>query len=148
MSLSIPKAYPLTISPRQRLDDVTRLLARIGGGGTDCAQPVRWAIEHRVAVDAFVILTDSQTWYGNQHPLQAVQAYRRELGIPAKLVVVAMAANSHTIGDPADAGALNVVGFDVVTPKLVADFVEKRMRVAPLGGVGLRPPSAERNASS
>jgi 60 kDa SS-A/Ro ribonucleoprotein len=118
------KAYPLRISPRQRLDDVVNLLAQTGGGGTDCALPMQWAVQNRVAVDAFVILTDAQTWAGHQHPAQAVQAYRREMGIPAKLVVVAMAANGHTIGDPGDAGVMNVVGFDTATPQLVADFVK------------------------
>jgi 60 kDa SS-A/Ro ribonucleoprotein len=115
--------YPLAISPRQRLDDVVRLLAQTGGGGTDCAQPILWAIEQRVAVDAFVILTDSQTWYGQQHPAQALQEYRRKLNRPAKLVVVAMAANRWSAGEAEDAGLLNVVGFDLATSQLIADFV-------------------------
>jgi 60 kDa SS-A/Ro ribonucleoprotein len=117
------KPYPLRISPRQRLDDVVKLLARTGGGGTDCALPIQWATQQRVPVDAFVILTDSQTWYGHQHPAQAIQVYRRQVGVPAKLVVVAMTANGHTIGDPKDAGVMNVVGFDTATPQLIADFV-------------------------
>lgn len=117
------RPYPLAVSPRQRLDDVVKLLAQTGGGGTDCAQPILWAAEQRVAVDAFVILTDSQTWAGQQHPAQAVQEYRRTLGVPAKLIVVAMAANRWTIGEAEDAGVLNVVGFDTATPQLIADFV-------------------------
>jgi 60 kDa SS-A/Ro ribonucleoprotein len=82
-----------------------------------------WAAEQRVVVDAFVILTDSQTWAGQQHPAQAVQEYRRKLGVPAKLIVVAMAANRWTIGEAEDAGVLNVIGFDTATPQLIADFV-------------------------
>jgi 60 kDa SS-A/Ro ribonucleoprotein len=89
---------------------VVKLLAQADGGGTDCAQPILWAAEQGVAVDAFVILTDSQTWAGQQHPAQAVQMYRRNL------VVVAMAANRGTIGEAEDAGVLNVVGFDTATP--------------------------------
>ena len=115
--------YPLPISPRQRLDDVVKLLAKTGGGGTNCALPVDWARTRKVPVDAFVILTDSQTWHGKNHPAQAVQKYRRKVGIPAKLVVVAMAANRHSIGDPNDGGVMNVVGFDTATPQLVADFI-------------------------
>ncbi len=117
------RTYPLPISPRQRLDDVVKLLSKTGGGGTNCALPVKWALARKIPVDAFVILTDSQTWHGNQHPAQAVQKYRRKVGIPAKLVVVAMAANRHSIGDPNDGGVLNVVGFDTATPQLVADFI-------------------------
>ncbi len=117
------QAYPLKISPRQRLDDVVQLLAKTGGGGTNCALPMAWAIQKKVAVDAFVILTDSQTWYGDKHPAQAVREYRHKTGIPAKLAVVAMASNQHTIGDPDDDGVLNVVGFDTATPQLVTDFI-------------------------
>ncbi len=117
------KAYPLHVSPRERLDNVVDLLAHTGGGGTNCALPMLWATKNNVPVDAFVILTDSQTWHGDQHPAQAVQAYRRTTGVPAKLVVVAMTANQHSIGDPRDGGVLNVVGFDTATPQLIADFI-------------------------
>jgi 60 kDa SS-A/Ro ribonucleoprotein len=120
------RPYPLAISPRQRLDDVVKTLACTGGGGTDCALPILWATEKRLPVDAFVILTDAQTWYGQQHPAQAIQEYRRQVGVPAKLIVVAMAANGHTIGDPNDAGVMNIVGFDTATPQLIADFVAEK----------------------
>jgi 60 kDa SS-A/Ro ribonucleoprotein len=36
--------------------------------------------------------------------------------------VVGMASNGFTIADPDDAGMLDVVGFDTVTPNLIADF--------------------------
>ncbi len=36
-------AYHLSLSPRQRLDDVVALLSSTGGGGTDCAIPIKWA---------------------------------------------------------------------------------------------------------
>ncbi len=120
------RPYPLAISPRQRLDDVVKTLACTGGGGTDCALPILWATEKRLPVDAFVILTDAQTWYGQQHPAQAIQEYRRQVGIPAKLIVVAMAANRHTLADPNDAGVMNIVGFDTATPQLIADFVAEK----------------------
>jgi len=117
------RVYPLAISPRQRLDDVVGVLAKTGGGGTDCALPIRHAIDRRLAVDGFVIYTDSETWAGSQHPAEAIREYRRKLGIPAKLVVVAMAATRVTIADPDDAGQLNVVGFDTAAPELIADFL-------------------------
>jgi 60 kDa SS-A/Ro ribonucleoprotein len=45
------------------------------------------------------------------------------MGIPAKLVVVAMASNAFSIADPDDAGTLDVFGFDTSVPSLIADFV-------------------------
>ena len=46
------------------------------------------------------------------------------MGIPAKLVVVAMVANEFTIADPQDAGMMDVVGFDSAAPALIADFAK------------------------
>lgn len=115
---------PVNISPRQRLDDVIQTMKRIPMGGTDCALPMRWALANRQEVDTFVVLTDSETWYGNVHPAQALREYRQRMGIPAKLVVVGMTANGFSIADPNDAGMLDVVGFDAATPNLMADFVQ------------------------
>jgi len=113
---------PIDISPRQRLDDVVNTISRIPMGGTDCALPMVWALQNKVEVDTFVVYTDSETWYGNVHPVQALRDYRRKTRIPAKLVVVGMVANSFSIADPNDVGMLDVVGFDTATPELISDF--------------------------
>lgn len=112
----------LAISPRQRLDDVLAQTDKITMGGTDCSLPMRWALERKLKVDAFVVYTDSETWYGKIHPAQALRRYREEMGIPAKLIVVAMIANGFSIADPEDAGMLDVVGFDTASPAVMADF--------------------------
>ena len=114
---------PLATSPRQRLDDVLRATSELQFGGTDCALPMVEALKNRWAVDAFVIYTDSETWVGNIHPVQALRDYRERMGIAAKLVVVAMASNGFSIADPDDAGMLDVVGFDAATPQLLGDFI-------------------------
>lgn len=113
---------PLSISPRQRLDDVVTAISGLPFSGTDCAQPMLWAQKHRVDVDTFVIYTDNETWAGHVHPSQALRAYRDARGIPAKLVVVGMTSNGFSIADPNDAGMLDVVGFDASTPPVIADF--------------------------
>lgn len=114
---------PVDLSPRQRLDDVVRRLAAIPMGGTDCSLPMHWAQQQGVKADAFVIYTDSETWHGPIHPAQALQEYRRQTGIPAKLIVVGMTSNGFSIADPHDGGMLDVVGFDTATPQLMADFI-------------------------
>lgn len=113
---------PLSISPRQRLDDVVRSISGIPFGGTDCALPMVEAEKHRWPVDVFVVYTDNETWAGSIHPAQALRRYRERMGIAAKLVVVAMASNGFSIADPEDAGMLDVVGFDAAAPQLIADF--------------------------
>lgn len=117
------QAYPLAISPRQRLQDVVRDVSRIGGGGTNCALPIVYAMYAGLPVEVFVVYTDSETWQGDQHPAQAIREYRQKTGIPAKLVVVAMASSKHTIADPGDSGVMNVVGFDPSVPNLISTFV-------------------------
>ena len=113
---------PIDISPRQRLDDVIEETSGLPFGGTDCALPMIYALEHRMEVDLFEVYTDNETWAGHIHPVQALERYRRETGIPAKLVVVGMTATGFSIADPNDAGMLDVVGFDTATPELVSDF--------------------------
>lgn len=117
------QVYKLAISKRQRLDDVVNLLAKTGGGGTDCAAPIRYAIDKRIEADAFVIYTDSETWAGGQHPVQALVEYRRKMQIDAKMIVVAMASNRASIADPKDAGTLDVQGFDASVPQVIAEFL-------------------------
>ncbi len=73
-------------------------------------------------VDTFVVYTDNETWAGTIHPVQALQRYRQEAGIPAKLIVVGMTATGFSIADPSDAGMLDVVGFDASAPAVMADF--------------------------
>jgi 60 kDa SS-A/Ro ribonucleoprotein len=113
---------PLAISPRQRLDDAVRTVSNLPFGGTDCALPMLYAQATEREVDTFVIYTDSETWAGDVHPVDALRDYRRASGIDARLVVVGMVSNGFSIADPADPGMLDVVGFDTATPQLISDF--------------------------
>lgn len=112
----------LPISPRQRLDDVARTMSHIPFGRTDCALPMLYALENKVEVDVFHVITDNETWYGTIHPAQALQRYREQTGINAKLIVHALTPTPFSIADPADAGMLDVVGFDPAAPQVIADF--------------------------
>lgn len=113
---------PLPLSPRQRLDDAVRTVSDLPFGGTDCALPMLYAQSLQREIDTFVIYTDSETWAGDIHPVQALRDYRRASGIEAQLVVVGMVSNGFSIADPADPEMLDVVGFDTATPQLISDF--------------------------
>ena len=113
---------PLSISPRQRLDDAVKTVSDLPFGGTDCALPMLYAQAAKREIDTFVIYTDSETWAGDIHPVQALRDYRQASGIDARLVVVGMVSNGFSIADPGDPGMLDVVGFDTATPQLIADF--------------------------
>ena len=113
---------PVAISPRQRLDDVVKTVSDLPFGGTDCALPMLYAQAQEREIDTFVVYTDSETWAGNIHPVQALRDYRQASGVDARLVVVGMVSNEFSIADPADPGMLDVVGFDTATPQLISDF--------------------------
>lgn len=113
---------PLSISPRQRLDDVCKYLGDIPMGGTNCALPMLEATREKYHIDTFIVYTDNQTWSGDTHPAQALQEYRRKVNPGARLVVVGMVSNGFSIADPSDAGMLDLVGFSTAAPNLISDF--------------------------
>ena len=112
---------PIPISPRQRLDDVCRMMRLNTSGRTDCALPMLWAQQQNLAVDTFQVMTDNETWYGQIHPHEALKRYRKHTGIDARLQVVAIAPTEFSIADPLDPGQLDVSGFDSAVPNLLAN---------------------------
>jgi 60 kDa SS-A/Ro ribonucleoprotein len=93
------------------------------GGGTDLSLPFAWATDHHLRADGFLVLTDGETWAGRSQPFQELNAYRSRYNPEARVVVAAMAAVGHTIGEPEDPGVLNVVGMDASLPKVVTGFI-------------------------
>jgi 60 kDa SS-A/Ro ribonucleoprotein len=113
----------LPLSRRMRMDDALKLTRNQNFGATDCAKPMQYAMEMELEVDAFVVYTDNETWHGAIHPAQALKQYRKQSGIPAKLIVVGMCANGFSIADPEDSGMLDIVGFDTTVPQVMAEFI-------------------------
>lgn len=108
-----------------RLDAVMRYTDSINGGGTDCALPMQVAAMRKYNVDAFCVYTDSETYFGSMHPMQALKMYRQKSNVQnAKLIVTAMCATRFTIADPADPYTLDVVGFDTNAPAMLSNFIK------------------------
>ena len=114
---------PLRINAKMSLDEVVRECNSLPFGGTDCAQPMLWAMENKVKADVFIVYTDCETWAGSVSPADALRRYRQKTGIDARLIVVAMTSGGFTLADPSDAGMLDVVGFDASAPQIIRDFV-------------------------
>ena len=112
--LKIKKGDSLTTAAKKAQDNAF--------GGTDCAQPMIWAKKEGIEVEVFVTLTDNETWAGQSHPHEALEAYRQKTGIPAKMVVVGMTSTGFSIANPKDAGSLDVVGFSADTPIAISNF--------------------------
>lgn len=90
---------------------------------TDCSLPILWAQAHEIPVDAFIILTDNETWAGSIHPAVALAQYRQQYVSDAAMVTVAMVSNGFSIADPNDARMLDVVGFDTSAPEIINAFI-------------------------
>lgn len=114
----------LGITARDRVDVAAKKVAGLSFGGTDASLPMTWALENKIQVDTFVVLTDNETWAGKIQPVQALDKYRQATGIGARLIVVGMTSTGFTIADPNDAGMLDVVGFDGATPAFMAKFAK------------------------
>lgn len=118
------RMVPFNLHKGQSLQSVSQHMQRLDWGGTDCALPMIDALQKKIPVDCFYILTDNETWAGNIHPCQALRDYRQKMGIPAKLVVAGLTSTGFSIVDPNDAGSLDVVGFDTSVPTVISDFVK------------------------
>jgi len=114
----------LGISPGMNLTQVLKKTHDQNFGRTNCALPMTHALNNRIEVDTFAIITDNETWFGDIHPHVALKNYRLTMGIDAKLVVMAMTATPFTIADPSDAGMLDIVGMDASVPKLITEFAK------------------------
>ena len=108
-----------------KADGLARAMQKCQGnfGGTDTAVVIKHALDNKYPVDAFVVITDGETWAGNIHTSQALEVYRQKMGFDSKLVVINMVPNHTRITDPTDAGSLDVVGFDSSVPTLINGFL-------------------------
>ena len=109
------------ITPTMSIQDAIRATSA-PFGATDCGLPMVVALRERTPVDVFVVYTDSETYAPTIHPQVALQEYRKQMGIDAKLIVVGMVSNSLSIADPSDPNILNLAGFDTATPELISMF--------------------------
>lgn len=112
------------------------------GGGTYCSLPIRHALKTGLDVDAFVTMTDSETYDGTGHGrsygynrYETIPAaenrsvsdylrhYREEVGHRVTHSVLGFVSNGFTIGDPNDPDILNVAGLDSSVPQLVSNHI-------------------------
>lgn len=107
---------------RTSIDEAIRLSPN--GGGTDCAQPILYALAHRTKYDAIVILTDNESWAGTQHGAEAIKEYRARVNQNVKIIEVAMVSNPHSNLPSNDKNLLRVVGFDSSVIDLINGFLK------------------------
>lgn len=115
----------LGVTKKTSLRDMIKKFHGYNGGGTDCALPMIDAMKSDIDnIDAFIVLTDNETWAGKVHPHVALKQYRKGSKRNAKLIVAGMTTNGFTIADPSDAGMLDIVGFDSSIMQVIAEFMK------------------------
>jgi 60 kDa SS-A/Ro ribonucleoprotein len=115
------------VSPNRRLEDNLKLVRRLPFDSTDCALPMIAAQRMKLPVDAFVVYTDNETWFGRVHPSVALKEYRQTMGIQARQVVSAFTASINTIADPKDPLTMDTIGLDASLPTVIANFMAGRI---------------------
>lgn len=112
---------PIDLNPS--LEGILKCPRHWVGGATDCSLPMTIAMQRRLPVDVFVVLTDNETNSNAIAPADALRKYRETMQIDAKLVVVAMTAGEISIADPNDPCMLDCVGFDSALPEVIQSFI-------------------------
>lgn len=97
------------------------------GGETNCASPIQWAEANHKGIgafDAFVIITDSQSWYGNSYNVQdALDHYREKYNPNAKLVVLQLTGDNGGLFRQDCSYCLELVGFDASAIDVINTFI-------------------------
>lgn len=114
----------LGITAKDTLPTVLRKTRDQNFGGTNTAVAIQWALRQKIEVDVFEILTDNEAWAGYVHTCKALENYRQQTGIPAKLAVVGFTATQRSVADSADLNSMDFVGMDASLPVALRAFVE------------------------
>jgi 60 kDa SS-A/Ro ribonucleoprotein len=110
-----------TLGRRSSLDEVLKTVP--DGGGTDCAQPLHYALDNQRFFDAIIILTDNETWAGRSHGAQVIELYRNDVNANVKVIEVAMVSNPISNLPDDDKNLLRVVGFDSSVVDVINAFI-------------------------
>lgn len=113
----------LNITKHDSLEDVIR---KIGPhGGTNISLTFKHAMEKNIKnIDAFVILTDNETYLG-EHPFRIFDDYKRVHNSHCKLVYAAMNATQSTLVHPNnDGSSMDIVGWSNDVPKVISEFIK------------------------
>lgn len=109
----------LGITYKDRLETAANRVYRLVMGGTNCSLPMQYALQRKLNIDKFVVITDNETNSGG-HPSQELVKYRKAMNKNSSMVVCATSATKFSIADPNDPKQLDIVGFSPDVPRVIA----------------------------
>lgn len=116
------KRETFNLGRRSSLDEAMKL--PLIGGTTDCAIPIVHALATGNKYDAIIILSDNESWAGQQHGFQALAEYRKKINPDVKVVEVAAVATPYSTFPSDDKNLLRVVGFDASVLQVIEEFLK------------------------
>jgi 60 kDa SS-A/Ro ribonucleoprotein len=125
------KFRELGIRKGMSLVEATKRAVMCNFGATDISLAVQYALDHKLDVGGFLVMTDNECNSG-RHVNLALKEYREKRVEDARLVVVATTSTGFTVNDPNDKFGLDVVGFDPTVPSVIADFIRGEQPAAPV----------------
>lgn len=93
--------------------------AKWDGASTNAGALFERALQLKLDVDKFVVVTDNDINTGSQ-PASLLKKYRKKSGGKGKLAVIATSLSQFSIADPDDTGMLDIAGFDSAAAQLIA----------------------------
>ncbi len=119
----------LSLNPRDTVLTNAKLLASVGGGGTNCAAPLAALNEVNAKGDLVIYVSDNESWIDTRRGAATGVMYEwmrfRARNPHAKLVCIDLVPNTTTQA-PDRAEILNVGGFSDAVFEMVASFHEGR----------------------
>lgn len=112
----------LGIHKRMTIGEACRKANNMNFGATDCSLAVQYALDNRIQVGGFVVMTDGECNAG-RHLNLVLKEYREKFVGDARCVFVATTSSAFTVNDPKDKFGLDVAGFDASIPPVVANFI-------------------------
>lgn len=109
--------------------ETAKILASLGGGGTDCSLPLKYAAEKDMKVDLAIFISDNESWIGSRHGATATMEAWKKVKAKnpgAKLVCIDLTPNGTTQALGKD--VLNIGGFSDSVFEVIALFARGELR--------------------
>lgn len=110
------------------MEDALSWFRSVGGGGTNCDLPIRWAADSGITdLTGVMVITDTETWAGGRHPARGLAYYRQDHNPSLRAACLAVVAYTTTMRSPDDLRYLDLVGFDPAAVRVGIDFIAGRL---------------------
>lgn len=117
------KLTPVNYTGIDTLQQMIDRFKKFQCGGTDASLPIETAIEKKVGYDAFISITDNETWAHRRAPSAALDEYNRKMHRNAAGVAIGMTATEFSVFDSSKPNQMNIVGFDSAGPMILNNFI-------------------------